>query len=923
MKMKFLSAILALAMMLSLIPVLSFAASAEEAEVKSDDFYFSPAGRYHASSEHFTLEAEVEVMWQSGWVAGRGFSIVIEAKDDTNVISAIEAEIYWGGDDYSSVRYSSGEKAETGNVADYSVVHVNNISSSRLKIDCDSGNIQLSRIKVYYIHDHHNFACEGLDNGDGTHCLKCTACDEYGSPAPHTYRPLKKVSDNTYIAKCTDCPSRIDNYPIPNREYDHTGSTTYRLVDKDETVKGGTTLQATYWAGDAKMIVYLDGEQVADVKPGEYWTAPRCVKCLDYDSEWFTFDDTVLTIWFKSICDYTLATCETPETCIYCGLTRSEPRGHSWKSATCTEPKTCRECGKTEGNPLGHSWKDATCTAPKTCARCLITEGEPIEHTYDVLDGMIQCTACGKVFEPMIEEATITYTDRTWNDEDKKVDETENEHEGIIFVDENTTIIGNGNWYVVNSDVTNQNRIKVGGTANLVLCDGCTLEATTGISVADGNTLNIYAQSEGSGKLIANGPAAYAGIGGDRRCIGGVVNIYGGVVLATGGIDTETDASGAGIGGGTGRSMGAFTIYGGTVTANGPEYSAGIGGGFGGKGGDVTVYGGTVNATGGRCATGIGGGAGGNGGIVIIHGGTVNAACGNFGAGIGGGTESNGGTVIINGGTVNATGGFYGAGIGGRIQGGNVTVNGGTVTATAGEFAAGIGGGSYGSGGSLTINGGTVTAISGGHDSRAIGAGSGGSEDGTLTLGDNVTFKAGENQDNITVTGDKSNASDALGQHYFVSSYAHTHVFDQTVADEQYLRSAATCTEAAFYYKSCECGEASMSETDIFVSGDTLGHDFPVTWEQHDVGQHKHTCTRCGDAVEYASHNFNANVCDDCGYQKLTGDLNGDGQVTVQDVTVLIALIAADSENPQADITGDGCISIQDVSALLTLISEG
>lgn len=85
MKKRVLSIFLALVMVLSLMPGMSITASAEEAEVKCEDFYFSTAGRYHASSEHFTLEAEVEVMWQSGWVAGRGFSIAIEAKSEFTV----------------------------------------------------------------------------------------------------------------------------------------------------------------------------------------------------------------------------------------------------------------------------------------------------------------------------------------------------------------------------------------------------------------------------------------------------------------------------------------------------------------------------------------------------------------------------------------------------------------------------------------------------------------------------------------------------------------------------------------------------------------------------------------------------------------------------------------------------------------------
>ena len=140
-------------------------------------------------------------------------------------------------------------------------------------------------------------------------------------------------------------------------------------------------------------------------------------------------------------------------------------------------------------------------------------------------------------------------------------------------------MIGNGNWYVVNANVTNPNRIRVGGTANIILCDGAKLEAKAGISVSDGNTLNIYGQSADSGELIANGLVGFAGIGSGKSVKAGTVNIYGG-----------------------------------TVTATGAQYGTGIGGGYMGDGGDVTVYGGTVNATGGRLGAGIGGGENGSAG---------------------------------------------------------------------------------------------------------------------------------------------------------------------------------------------------------------------------------------------------------------------------------------------------------------------
>lgn len=168
-----------------------------------------------------------------------------------------------------------------------------------------------------------------------------------------------------------------------------------------------------------------------------------------------------------------------------------------------------------------------------------------------------------------------------------------------------------GGWYVVNSDVTIANRITVSGTVNLILCDGATLTASKGITVTGENTLNIYAQSEGTGALTATGEYANAGVGGSSSdIISGTVNIHGGAVTATGG------SNAAGIGGGhingSQGSGGTVTIYSGTVNANGGESSAGIGGDIFGNGGTVTIYGGTVTATGGNYPASPGIGKGGN-----------------------------------------------------------------------------------------------------------------------------------------------------------------------------------------------------------------------------------------------------------------------------------------------------------------------
>ena len=64
------------------------------------------------------------------------------------------------------------------------------------------------------------------------------------------------------------------------------------------------------------------------------------------------------------------------------------------------------------------------------------------------------------------------------------------------------------------------------------------------------------------------------------------------------------------------------------------------------------------------------------------------------------------------------------------------------------------------------------------------------------------------------------------------------HTFDKKIANEKYLASAATCTEAAKYYYSCSCGEKG---TETFTSGNALGHSFT-----NYVSDNNATCTQDG-----------------------------------------------------------------------------
>lgn len=279
--------------------------------------------------------------------------------------------------------------------------------------------------------------------------------------------------------------------------------------------------------------------------------------------------------------------------------------------------------------------------------------------------------------------------------------------EMVVVGDETISWNGEGGeaWYVVNEVAEIGERVEVSGAVNLVLCDGATLTAEKGIHVTGGNSLTIYGQEAGDGKIEATAIK-------DQAAIGGNIDEPGGIL----------------------------TINGGTIDANGGVNAAGIGGGFGGKGtgGNVTINSGNVYAKGGIQAAGIGGGiyasGVGDGEKIVINGGEVEAIGGSNAAGIGGGMSGVGGDIEINGGSITAKGINGGAGIGSGfgskgdenriyITGGKVYAIGSSLDGTG---SAGIGGGHLGAGGSITISGAEVHATGGEGAPAGDGIGNGG-----------------------------------------------------------------------------------------------------------------------------------------------------------------------------------------------------
>ncbi|NLN48398.1 MAG: hypothetical protein GX154_04780, partial [Clostridiales bacterium] len=212
--------------------------------------------------------------------------------------------------------------------------------------------------------------------------------------------------------------------------------------------------------------------------------------------------------------------------------------------------------------------------------------------------------------------------------------------------------LGSG-WYIVEGNIESDGltfqggEFTINGDVHLILADNSHLSVRgffdAGINVSEGNSLTIYAQSEGEkmGVVNATGHFYAAGIG-SKEGNSGSITINGGNITAKGGGSIST-----GIGGGLKGSGGKITINGGKVTAIGGTGCAGIGGSSYGNGGIVTIGGGIVIAKGGNGGAGIGGGYGGEGGTIIIKNGpTVIAAAGEGAADIGNGQSSEGTTVI-------------------------------------------------------------------------------------------------------------------------------------------------------------------------------------------------------------------------------------------------------------------------------------
>jgi len=172
--------------------------------------------------------------------------------------------------------------------------------------------------------------------------------------------------------------------------------------------------------------------------------------------------------------------------------------------------------------------------------------------------------------------------------------------------------------YVVNNDVTYTSTVTLSGDVTLILADGKTMSVTTTDNHecinADGHSLHIYGQTQGTGTLSAQiqGNANYVIYIKD-----GTLGIHGGNVYATVG-STETSTAIYLIRHNAGD---AFIIDRGTVTANGNT-----GYGIQGLGGNYCINGGQVIATGASKGISVSTLISSYLGVLILSGGTITAS---------------------------------------------------------------------------------------------------------------------------------------------------------------------------------------------------------------------------------------------------------------------------------------------------------
>lgn len=427
-------------------------------------------------------------------------------------------------------------------------------------------------------------------------------------------------------------------------------------------------------------------------------------------------------------------------------------------------------------------------------------------------------------------------------------------------------------------------------TAYIYLADN--VEISAALTIPQGHTLYLCLNDHSITKTSEDYDESH-----NRSDAKGVIDGSAGNVTFTL-CNCKTDGTITHTSGKNGRGVwvkGTFIMYGGAISGNNCVYGEG-GGVY--VYGTFTMYGGTIKENKSTSANGSGG---------------VDANCRTF--------AMYGGTITGNE-AVNGWGGGISLNMGYSLSGVKAIISGGAIT---NNKAADMGGGIHIANGTLTLSGDTtITGNTCGADSHGGGVST---YQATIELASkDVTIENNKNgsgvQANlylrskasytdpsyISVTGDlgskvftlTTEKTPTVGTPVTISQYCDTavlnaqnfkyenndqvsivviptggqallkaciHSFTKTSTASKYLKSSATCTSVAVYYKSCACGLASSTET--FTSGaiDPNNHDLvhheaqaptctAVGWEAYD------TCSRCDYTtkveIPMAAHTYSA-----------------------------------------------------------------
>ena len=237
------------------------------------------------------------------------------------------------------------------------------------------------------------------------------------------------------------------------------------------------------------------------------------------------------------------------------------------------------------------------------------------------------------IFESTTAKYTLTieegYQTLKWNETTKQMEAVVLDATAISSTTGDLTLAAG--TYIVSEDITITGNVKLSGDVNIILCDGKTLTINQFLQCYtewnNNHELNIYGQSEDTGKLIVSYGIQYAK----------PLNVYGGQ------IDLTVSGSAA-LG-----NIDGMNVYGGKVNAvcNSSSGGSGI---MMKSGATLTIYGGEVFAKGPATEThqsgyGIGGSAN-----VVVNGGKLVAISqrnGDGSAGIYGNLTVNGGSVEV------------------------------------------------------------------------------------------------------------------------------------------------------------------------------------------------------------------------------------------------------------------------------------